>query len=192
MPKKTFECAHAAGATLITQAKDNQEDLRKQLVHGCNVHQYIDRYEDCVDKAHGRIEQRTYEVFTALPMLNKWQEDWPFITEVIRVTRYREEHKKAKPSKTVHYYVSNGNLTAKKYGKYIREHWWIENKLNNIKDVAFQEDLQTKQCNPFIYSSCIDIALNIMRIKNVENIKSELYRNSLEFKVLYENIKNIL
>jgi len=35
--KKTFEYAEAVGAIFITQAKDNQEDLREQLEHGCNT-----------------------------------------------------------------------------------------------------------------------------------------------------------
>lgn len=192
MPKKTFECAEAVGATLITQAKDNQEDLRKQLAHGCRVQQSIETHADPVTKSHGRIEHRTYEVFNALPILNKWQKDWPYIREVIRVTRYREELNKTKPTETVHYYVSNRVLNAQLYAKYIRDHWFIENKLHNIKDVAFQEDRQTKHCNPYVYSTCIDIALNITRSKRIANIKSSLYENCLDFHKFYEKFKNDL
>ena len=192
MPKKTFECAESVGAIFITQAKDNQEDLRKQLAHGCTIQQSLGNHSDPVDKKHGRLEQRIYEVFKALPMLNKWQKDWPYIREVIRVTRYREELNKTKPTQTVHYYVSNRELSARKYAQYIREHWFIENKLNNVKDVAFQEDGQTKHRNPYIYSTCIDIALNITRSKDISNIKSSLYENCLDFNRFYEKFKNTL
>lgn len=41
--KKTFEYAEAVGAIFITQAKDNQEDLREQLEHGCKMQQAIKR-----------------------------------------------------------------------------------------------------------------------------------------------------
>jgi predicted transposase YbfD/YdcC len=193
LPKKTFECAEVVGATFITQAKDNQTSLKNQLEHGCNVQPPIHQHTDVIDKAHGRLEQRTYEVFQAMPMLKKWQKDWPYIRQVVRVTRYRHELNRQDkgPSLTTHYYVSNSILTAEQYAKYIREHWWIENKVNNVKDVAFREDTQTKHCNPYIYSTCIDIALNIMRVNKEENIKNTLYRNSLDFFAMYEKIKNI-
>ncbi|MDR0632075.1 MAG: hypothetical protein LBF54_02455, partial [Holosporaceae bacterium] len=38
-----------------------------------------------IDKIHGRIEKRKYEVFDASPMLDKWRNDWPYIRKVIRV-----------------------------------------------------------------------------------------------------------
>ena len=191
MPKKTFERAEIAGAILITQAKDNQEALRKQLEHGCRMQEPIASYVENAEKSHGRIEQRTYEIFKAMPMLNKWQKDWPYIRKVIRVTRCREEIRKSKPTITIHYYVSNRELKPEKYAKYIREHWWTENKLNHVKDVAFLEDSLIKHCNPYIYSTCIDIALNIMRINNIKNIKSTLYRNALDFQGFLNGLINV-
>lgn len=187
--KKTFECAEGAGAILITQAKDNQKALRKQLEHGCRTQQAVEGYEDPIEKAHGRIVQRTYEVFDTLPMLEKWQEDWPYIRQVIRVTRYREEMRKR--ASTLNY-VSNRSLKATEYARYIRDHWWIENKVNHIKDVAFREDAMTKRCNPYIYSTCIDMALNILRISDIKNIKSSLYKNSLDFCEFYRRINNTI
>lgn len=41
--KRTFEYAETVGAIFITQAKDNQEDLREQLEHGCKMQQVIKR-----------------------------------------------------------------------------------------------------------------------------------------------------
>ena len=108
------------------------------------------------------------------------------------MTRYREELQKMKPPHTVHYYVSNRELSAQKYAHYIREHWLIQNKLNNFKDVALQEDGQTKHRNPYIYSTCIDIALNITTSKGISNIKSSVYENCLGFNMFYEKFKNNL
>ena len=58
----------------------------------------------------------------------RWQEDWPYLRYIIRVTRHRHLYKTQKEaSKTVSHYVSNAALSAQEYGQYIREHWFIEN-----------------------------------------------------------------
>jgi predicted transposase YbfD/YdcC len=182
LPKKTFKCAKKVGATLITQVKDNQEGLRKQVAHGCNIKKARSTHQDPVDKAHGRIEWRKYEVFDSEPVLKNWKRDWPYIGSVIRVTRYREEKRK-KPKKTIHYYVSNNkDMNAEEFGGYIRKHWYIENKLHHVKDTAFMEDKCTKVVNPFIYSTCIDMALNTMKARGVENIRGELVKNSFNLR----------
>jgi hypothetical protein len=139
-----------------------------------------------LEKAHGRLEQRTYEVFSALPMLKKWQNDWGFVTNIIRVTRYRERlNSPQKSTQEVHYYVSNRLLTVEKYARAIRQHWYIENKLHHVKDVSFQEDAGQRRINPAIFSTCIDFALNRLRSSGFGNIKGKLYELSL-------NINNLL
>ena len=126
-------------------------------------------------------------------MLKKWKKDWPHIKTIIRVTRYREVlGKNSQAIQTVHYYVTNSELSAQEYTHYIRAHWWIENKLHHVKDNAFLEDFSTKRINPYIYSSCIDICLNIMRNKGCKNIKGTIYKNSLDLNIVLNNIKNIL
>ncbi len=100
MPKKTFECAETVGAILITQVKNNQSTLKKQIEHGCRTQTPIEIVQNEIEKGHGRIEIRKYEVFNAYPMLIKWQKDWPYIRKIIRVTRYREEINKNTPTRT--------------------------------------------------------------------------------------------
>jgi predicted transposase YbfD/YdcC len=113
-----------------------------------------DIQEDEIDKVHGRIEQRRYEVFNGEPMLNKWKKEWPYIRSIIRVTRKRND------STTVSYYVCNRIMKAKEVAEYIRGHWYIENKLHNIKDRNYVEDRTPKRVNPHIFSYCIDISVN--------------------------------
>ncbi len=142
--------------------------------------------KDPLEKAHGRLEQRTYEVFSALPMLKKWQNDWGLVTNIIRVTRCRERlNSPQKSTQEVHYYVSNRLLPVEKYARSIRQHWYIENKLHHVKDVAFQEDKGQRRVNPALFSTCIDFALNRLRSLGCDNIKSKIYELSL-------NIKNLL
>lgn len=71
MPKKTFENADTAKAIFITQAKDNQKKLRRQLAHGCRQRQALTIHEDDIEKHHGRIERRKYEVFDTKAILQK-------------------------------------------------------------------------------------------------------------------------
>lgn len=192
MPKKTFACAEQVGAILITQAKDNQAALKKQIQHGCAIQPPLDCIVEALDKEHGRIESRTYEIFDALPMLKKWH--WPSIRRVIRVTRYRHVYndQRASESTTSSYYVTNGLLSAKSCAQHIRAHWDIENKVHYIKDVAFQEDKTTKRCNPSIYSTCIDFALNIMKMNACKNIRTELHKNTMDFLGLYKRLSKFI
>lgn len=187
--KKTFEAAGQANATLITQVKDNQETLRKQLEHGMKIQEPMDIFESEWECAHGRIERRTYEVFDATRCLKKFPE-WKEIHQMIRVHRIREV-KGGKRSEETPIYVCNDSLPAKDYARYIREHWAIENKLNYVKDVSFDEDATKHHINPINFSTCISFALNIVRkqfglsSKNRKSIRGFLYENSM-------NIENTL
>jgi len=62
---------------------------------------------------------------------------------------------------------------------YIRKHWFVENKLHYVKDVAFLEDRLRKEKKADRFSMCIDISLNILRKMKVKNIKGALYDNSM-------------
>ena len=161
--------------------------MRNQVIHGCKIQEAIDTHEDSVTKEHGRIEQRKYEVYNAEPMLNKWRKEWPYIRNIIKITRYREIIGR-KPTITTSYYVSNRELRAKETGMCIRNHWSIENKLHHIKDTAFMEDKCTKIVNPFIYSVCIDFAINILRSQGTAKIRETLYNNCMNFAYSIQNL----
>jgi predicted transposase YbfD/YdcC len=143
----------------------------------------IDIYEEELDKAHGRIEKRRYEIFNSLPMLKNWEEEWPYIRRVIRVTRQRND------STTTSYYVSNGELTAQDFGKHIRHHWHIENKLHYIKDATFYEDRHRKRVNPWIFSTFIDWTISLLKRRGITNIRRELYSNAMDLMSSIQYIK---
>jgi predicted transposase YbfD/YdcC len=182
LPKKTLEIATERGATFITQVKANQKGLLNQIRLKTTQLACCDVYQDKAEKGHGRIEERCYEVFDADPMLKKWPE-WNDVTHIIRVTRQRDVFKRTLQSyestKTVSYYISNKKLKSHEYSVYIRKHWFIENKLHHVKDVAFLEDKHRKEKMSDRFSMCIDISLNILRKNKVENIKGALYQNSM-------------
>ena len=127
-------------------------------------------------------------------MLKNWQKEWGLVTTIIRVTRYRERLRSSqKRTGEVHYYVSNRLLPVAHYALSIRQHWYIENKLHYVKDVAFQEDRGLRRMNPTLFSICIDFALNRLRYLGCNNIKSKLYELSLNINILlkYEKLINI-
>lgn len=168
---------------MITQVKDNQLALKKQLEHGVKISKPVDRFESEWDLAHGRIEHRVYEVFDAGVCLRKFPE-WKEIRQMIRVQR-RREIKGGKASFEDAMYVCNEVLSAKSYSTFIRKHWSIENQLNYVKDVSFMEDSSKRHINPTNFSTCISFALNIIR-KNFDfstdgckSIRGILYENSL-------------
>jgi hypothetical protein len=55
-----------------------------------------------------------------------------------------------------------------------------------VKDHTLREDFTVKRVNPYIFSMCIDAALNIMRRKGVTNISKETFINCMDFEGMKE------
>lgn len=114
-------------------------------------------------------------------MLRKWPE-WKEVKRIIRVERSRERLSERSANQTeVSYYGSNQKLSAKEFAKLIREHWWCENKNHYPKDTAFNEDRTTKRVGAFNFSILVSLALNILRINKITNIRGDLYLNAMDF-----------
>lgn len=141
---------------------------------------------DACEKGHGRLESRECEVFESSVILKKWPE-WHRIRSIIRVKRKREVYDRStklyKRSEEISYYVCNRppskDLDAKRFGEHIRQHWFIENKLHYVKDVSFREDFCRKEVKPINFSTIIDFVINILKYNKIVNIKSTLYKVSL-------------
>lgn len=156
----------------------------EQVEHGCNRFKPLDIQEDPFEKGHGRLEQRTYEVFDTSEMLRKWPE-WGHVKRIIRVTRFRERIGVDKePMIEVSYFGSNRCLCIKEFALDIREHWWCENKNHYVKDTAFQEDTMTKRVGAFNFAVLISIALNILRVNGSKNIRGDIYKNTMCFELM--------
>jgi predicted transposase YbfD/YdcC len=104
--QKKFKLATVAEAIFITQVKNNQKGLLNQIKHGCKVRRSVVFFCDNVDKIHGRVEERSYEVFEASSILDKWKNEWPHILMIAKVTRLRQRINIDKePAITESYYV---------------------------------------------------------------------------------------
>lgn len=108
---------------------DQARDVEYEEV---NVERFISS-----EKGHGRIEQRSISVCTALDWLPQ-SSSWPELKTIVEVVSEREiDSKKTSESR---YYFSSRTATAEEFAGWIRGHWAIENPLHWVLDVIFRED----------------------------------------------------
>jgi predicted transposase YbfD/YdcC len=127
------------GGHYLLAVKDNQPRLHDAVrglfeaaltrdYAGCDTHATRER-------GHGRQEERYVAVAAAPAGLPA---EWSDVAAVVEVTRQRTVN--GKTSGESHYYVSSVAAAAAEFGRFIREHWSIENGLHWVLDVAFRED----------------------------------------------------
>ncbi len=134
-------------------------------------------------KSHGRQEHRRVETFDLRGQLDA---EWDgLIVSAARVTRLTW-HKDTQsglwhPTEEVSFYVCQVSLSAQLFGQAIRNHWAIEKRSHDVRDVTFGEDRSRTRIKPLHFARFRSFALNILRANGVENIAHELYVNALNF-----------
>ncbi len=134
----------AKGAEYIIGLKDNQATVKKIAELAFNGRIPVQSYET-IEKDHGRIEQRLYELVEVkkqdFPNMeqawDKWCSKFNNLKSFTKVTSSRTiaDH----TSTETRYYF--GSLTqAQPAAESIRSHWGVENKLHRTLDVDFRED----------------------------------------------------
>jgi predicted transposase YbfD/YdcC len=99
-----------------------------------------------VNKAHGRIEQRTLTVSSQLKNFL----DWPYLEQVFKLERRFTFLKTGKVQEQVVYgftSLARDEIHPSKLLTLIRSYWGIENGLHYRRDVTLHED-QTRMTNP--------------------------------------------
>jgi predicted transposase YbfD/YdcC len=100
-------------------------------------------YDSGEEEDHGRIERRRAWVFAVADKLPSLRKLLPHVVTVVAMVRERKPTPRAasfKPSKETSFYVSNLSLPAEQLGKFVRDHWLVENALHRQLDVVFHED----------------------------------------------------
>jgi predicted transposase YbfD/YdcC len=131
------------GGDYLLAVKGNQEKLH-QAVQACiNDHLADDfarvsvsRYEEH-EKSHGRVEHRYYYQLTAPSDLAE-REKWKGLKTIGVAIRGTEEN--GKETSDVRYYISSLRRHGKRFARFVRGHWGIENTLHWCLDVTFRED----------------------------------------------------
>lgn len=120
--------------------KDNQkgllEDIRPFFEADTERDDSDDSYET-LEKAHGQIELRRYEVINDTRWLRKSHPEWGHIQSIgrarIRITKNGQE------SDDTRYFILSSQVSAKELCDYVRGHWQIES-MHWLLDVVFRED----------------------------------------------------
>ncbi|QZE15864.1 hypothetical protein K4L44_08545 [Halosquirtibacter laminarini] len=136
-----------------------------------------------IDKSHGRIDSRKYEIYPInTEMLDpRWCNSG--ICNMIKVTRESYNVKRDKRSTETRYYITNYNGKIDEIAGAIRGHWKIEI-MNRIRDVNFGED-KLKSLDHGLQKSISSIMLficsKLMEINSYNNLnilREELVHNT--------------
>jgi predicted transposase YbfD/YdcC len=134
------------GGDYILVVKANQENLLADIQ--ATVEKALDgelpaaevKQHTTVETAHGREEERTYTVINNVEGIRQGDQ-WAKLTTVGMC--YSERTIKGKTSTEVRYFIGSRRMSARQYGKALRNHWDIENNQHWQLDVAFAEDKST-------------------------------------------------
>ena len=132
------------GGDYVLMVKDNQKHLLQDIQ--TVVTQALDgdvgdtRHEQYTteDRGHGRIEKRQYLILID-PKGIRNQDEWEKLHVVGMCVRERQVGN-AEPTLEASYFIGSKVMSAKSYGKVLRNHWGIENNLHWQLDVSFAED----------------------------------------------------
>jgi hypothetical protein len=128
-----------------------------------------------IDKAHGRLEQRSVQTSTAL---NTYL-DFPYVGQVFRIVRNVKHCKSGRKHQETVYGISSlqpERANAGKIGEVVRGHWEIENRLHWVRDVTFDEDRSQVRTGsgPRILASLRNFTISCLRLAGFTNIAQGL------------------
>ena len=132
------------GGDYVLMVKDNQpkllEDIQTavaQVFEGTAGDIRHEQYST-EEHGHGRIEKRHYTILID-PKGIRHQEEWENL-KVIGICVRERQVGKAEATTEACYFIGSKIMSAKSYGKVLRNHWSIENNLHWQLDVSFDED----------------------------------------------------
>lgn len=142
----TLDLIVQGGGVYLVGLKKNQKELLNNIKAAIEDLQGV--YETgSVEKGHGRIETRKYQVcdISSIEKDERWKNCE--ISKVVKVEREREEIKSEKHSFETSYYISNQDADFAGLCVAVRNHWSVETN-NHIRDVTLAEDkLRSKKKN---------------------------------------------
>lgn len=117
-----------------------------------------------LEKSHGRIEKRTCKVIADMDWICK-KSNWKNLLSIISVQSERTILATGEKQSEIRYYIASILNSPEAFLSITRQHWGIENKLHWSLDVAFKEDLSTKQAGNAAenFSTITKVALNLLK-----------------------------
>lgn len=171
----------------MVQLKENQPTLLEDVHCLIKTQPPNAIHQQKAEAGHGRITKRTTSVYQNHLSDFILDEQWAaYIKTVVQVHRstnvFDTKTKQYINRQETAFFLANQLETdASLWHKWVVQHWGIENKNHYVLDVALQEDASRIRTNPYNFALLRSIALNVLRKNNVQNIKGELYQNSLQW-----------
>ncbi len=166
------------GANYILAVKDNQkflhDDIKDAFAQTPDV-----MVQTTLEKAHGRIEERTCKVITDMDWISK-NENWKNLQSIISIETNKTILQTGDIQTEQRFYIASLISTPEVFNQIIRGHWSIENNLHWCLDIVFKEDYSMKQAGNAAenFSMISKAALSIL--KNDKASKSSLKRKRLK------------
>lgn len=160
----------AQGNDYLITVKGNQPKLMQQFQDACaQMTPHSQTVE--LDTAHGRVVQRTTQVFAAPPAL---AQTWSEAHSLVVV--YRQGRREGHSFATTSFYLTSLSLSALEAALGVRQHRDIENGLHWVRDVVFQEDAAPfAQMTPALNWSVLrSITINLFRSHGYHSLTSAL------------------
>lgn len=181
LPKKTLKAIKGSWKEAVIQLKRNQQTLYEEIEEGLRE-ELAKSDAESLDVKRNRQEWRCVEIFNHDHLRQDLCDEWDdLIKEIVRCTRFRRDWNTKtqdwEESFEQCYYLSTASYSAEKYLKIVREHRRIENSEHYVRDVSFQEDKSRTRKNPWSLAILRSIALNLLRVKWVENISEARKEN---------------
>tara|TARA_B100001105_G_C22348368_1_gene424566 strand:+ start:70 stop:1197 length:1128 start_codon:yes stop_codon:yes gene_type:complete len=156
------------GANYVLAVKENQAHLLDDIKEAFEQRPQATS-STATEKSHGRIERRTCKVITDMDWISK-KEKWENLQSIICINSQRTNVQTGEIQSEQRFYISSLHTTAEHFNEIIRQHWGIENKLHWVLDVAFKEDLSTKQAGNAAenFSTITKIAINLLKKENTK------------------------
>ncbi len=132
------------GGNYVLALKGNQGRLSEQVNQfftQAQANQFAGiahEYHETVDGGHGRVEVRRYWTVTVPPEITEAAK-WKGLQSIGMVESERHIGAKVTAGET-RYYITSLDSDAKRFGRAVRGHWGIENRLHWSLDVTFNED----------------------------------------------------
>ena len=125
------------------------------------------RFDEVVEKGHGRLEVRRCYAFEQLDCLHA-PERWPDLKSFAVIASERTI--KGKTTLEHRYYISSLPADAGRLNRAVRQHWCVENRLHWCMDVAFGDDQMRARTGNAAHSFAVmrHFALNLIRLDPVK------------------------
>ncbi len=160
------------GAHYILSVKDNQPILADSVQDFFVAFQAAPdktphRFDEVVEKDHGRLEVRRCYVFDQLDCLHA-PERWPDLKSFAVIAS--ERTLKGKTTREHRFYISSLPADAARLNRAVRQHWRVENSLHWCMDVVFGDDQMRARTGNAAHNFAVmrHFALNLIRLDPVK------------------------